>query len=86
MTQKRRTRHEAGPTDVLGRGRYIKGFDEDYSTAVIPFPARRLTPCTGCGAPFLSARAWHKVCRQCWCWHKALTGVMTTRAALREVQ
>jgi hypothetical protein len=75
MTQKRRTRHEAGPTDVLGRGRYI-----------IPFPARRLTPCTGCGAPFLSARAWHKVCRQCWCWHKALTGVMTTRAALREVQ
>ena len=63
---------------------YINALNKPYST-----PSRtkhhRLPICRGCGAPFRPARHWHTLCHTCFQWDKALTGVMITREAFREM-
>ena len=70
MNQKRRTRHQAGPTDVLGRGQHIKGFNCDYSN-ILRIPTKPKKSCIGCGIRFAPIKHWHRLCPTCWDWHRA---------------
>jgi hypothetical protein len=52
---------------------------------ILAFPKRFFIACAGCGAPFSPYRPRHRICGDCYHWHKALTGIEATRLALREV-
>lgn len=69
--QKRRTRREAGFTDVLGRGQPYKGFDGKYSKNVVRFSPKAKKTCTGCGIRFAPIQPWHRLCRTCYGYHRA---------------
>jgi hypothetical protein len=71
MTRKQRTRHEAGSTEVLGRGQHYKGFDGNYSKNVIRIFPQAKKSCTGCGIRFTPFKPWHRLCRTCFGYHRA---------------
>ena len=62
---------------------YINALDNLYSDRSPQDIDTRI--CYACGTLFHPIRHWHKFCRLCFHWHKALSGIAAAREAFREM-
>ena len=79
MTDKR---NPAGGRGVMVSLNYL---DKNTTTRSTSFPYV-MKHCRGCGTPFRAYRAAHTLCRDCYYWDRALTGITMTARALQGVR
>jgi hypothetical protein len=66
---------------------YINALNKLYSS---PSRLHILSECTsrrtchGCGIKYRPICPTHNTCHSCWQWHRAITGILTTRQTLHE--